>query len=78
MTGATHTADTTTTTGTTHTTDVVDTGHVASPVTYTVKPGDTLSAIALRFGSSVKSIADANHIPDPNRISVGQVLVIPK
>jgi LysM repeat protein len=47
-------------------------------VTYVVKAGDTLTAIALKFGSSVKAIADFNHIQDPNLIYVGQVLKIPK
>ena len=47
-------------------------------VTYIVKAGDTLTAIALKFGTTVKAIADANHIPDPNLISVGQVLKVPK
>lgn len=47
------------------------------PVMYTVKSGDTLSAIASRFGTTVKAIADANNIPDPNLIFVGQVLRIP-
>jgi GH25 family lysozyme M1 (1,4-beta-N-acetylmuramidase)/LysM repeat protein len=46
-------------------------------VTYTVKAGDTLSAIAIKFHTSVKTIADLNHIPDPNLIRVGQVLKIP-
>jgi nucleoid-associated protein YgaU len=30
------------------------------------------------FGLSIKALADANHIPDPNLINVGQVLTIPK
>ena len=46
-------------------------------VTYTVKAGDTLSAIAIKFHTTVKAIADLNHIPDPNLISVGQLLKIP-
>ena len=45
--------------------------------TYTVKAGDTLSAIAAKFGTTVKAIADLNHIQDPNMIIVGQVLAIP-
>jgi lysozyme len=49
-----------------------------SAVTYVVKAGDTLSAIAIKFNTTVKAIADANHIADPNLISVGQVLTIPK
>jgi LysM repeat protein len=48
--------------------------------TYTVQPGDTLGAIArAMYGSAAKYplIADANHITDPRRIWVGQVLTIP-
>lgn len=42
-----------------------------------VAPGDTLSAIARRTGSTVSALTQANGIADPNRIMVGQVLVIP-
>lgn len=45
--------------------------------TYTVQAGDTLYAIAARFGTSVSAISQANGIADPTQISVGQVLVIP-
>lgn len=48
--------------------------------TYKVKKGDTLSKIAERFlGSAGKwsILAEANELVDPNRIRVGQVLVIP-
>ena len=45
--------------------------------TYTVKAGDTLSAIAARFGTTVSAIVAANHITNPNVISVGLVLQIP-
>lgn len=44
---------------------------------YTVQPGDTLSAIARRFNSSVAAIAQANNIVNPNLIYVGQQLIIP-
>lgn len=44
---------------------------------YTVVAGDTLSWIAARFGTTVSALADANHISDPNKIWVGQTLVIP-
>jgi LysM repeat protein len=44
---------------------------------YQVTSGDTLSAIAQRFGTSVSALVDANDIADPNLIYVGQSLVIP-
>ena len=46
--------------------------------TYTVVSGDTLSAIAQRFGTTVSAIASLNGIADVNKIYVGQVLKIPK
>src|SRR5262245_2218541 len=45
--------------------------------TYVVKSGDTLSAIAARFHTTVSAIAALNHLADPGRLSVGQVLLIP-
>jgi hypothetical protein len=45
--------------------------------TYTVARGDTLAAIAQRFGTSVAALEAANGIEDPDEIFVGQVLVIP-
>jgi LysM repeat protein len=45
--------------------------------TYQVKSGDTLSAIAARFGTTVKAIQDLNDIKDPSLIRTGQVLKIP-
>ena len=44
---------------------------------YTVRPGDTLSAIGARYGVSYQSIAQANGIANPNLIFPGQVLRIP-
>lgn len=44
---------------------------------YTVRPGDTLSAIGARFGVSYQAIARANGIANPNLIYSGQQLVIP-
>ena len=44
--------------------------------TYTVKKGDTLSAIAKQFGTTFQDIAKANGISDPNKIRVGQTLTI--
>ncbi len=44
---------------------------------YVVHPGDTLSAIALRHGTTVSALAEANQLADPNLIRVGQLLTIP-
>ncbi|QQP71223.1 LysM peptidoglycan-binding domain-containing protein [Carnobacterium sp. CS13] len=40
--------------------------------TYIVKSGDTLSAIALKVGSTTKKLQDKNGIKDANKIYVGQ------
>ena len=44
--------------------------------TYTVKRGDTLSAIAKKYGTTVAALAKLNNISDVNYIYVGQVLRI--
>ena len=51
--------------------------YLDSTRTYTVKSGDTLSAIAVKFSSTVAAIASANNITNINNIKVGQVLIIP-
>ena len=43
---------------------------------YTVKKGDTLSAIAKKYGTTYQEIAKANGISDPNKIYAGQTLKI--
>ena len=48
------------------------------PMIYVVKSGDTLSAIANRFDTSVSDLAYTNGIANPNLIYAGQVLVIPE
>ena len=45
---------------------------------YTVRRGDTLSAIALRYRVSVWALVQANGIRNPSLIYVGQVLRIPR
>lgn len=44
--------------------------------TYVVRYGDTLSGIALRFGTTVSQLAAANGIADPNLIYAGEVLTV--
>jgi murein DD-endopeptidase MepM/ murein hydrolase activator NlpD len=46
-------------------------------VLYTVQAGDTVGAIADRFGVSVDAIVSANGLADAADLSVGQVLTIP-
>ena len=45
--------------------------------TYVVQAGDTLTAIALQFGTTVQALVTLNNIANPNLIYVGQVLQIP-
>jgi len=44
---------------------------------HVVAPGETLTSIALRYGTSVAALAAANGLGDTDFIYVGQVLVIP-
>jgi LysM repeat protein len=46
-------------------------------VVHVVQRGETLSAIAVRYGVNMWTIASFNGITNPNRIYVGQRLVIP-
>lgn len=44
---------------------------------HTVRRGETLSDIAARNHTTIRALADANGIANPNRIIIGQVLVLP-
>lgn len=46
------------------------------PSTYTIKSGDTLSAIASKFNTSVGALVKLNNIKNPNLIYAGQVIKI--
>jgi LysM repeat protein len=48
-----------------------------SGATYRVKSGDTLTAIAARFDTTVRVLVELNGITDPSRLRVGQVLKLP-
>lgn len=48
-----------------------------TPFTYTIKSGDTISGIALKFGVSMDDLQAANPEISPNTMSIGQVIKIP-
>lgn len=49
----------------------------AAGATYTVQRGDSVAAIARRYGTTIAAIASANGLANPSYIYVGQRLVIP-
>lgn len=44
---------------------------------HTVRPGETLSSIAATHGVSATAIQRSNTLPNPDRLSIGQVITIP-
>jgi len=52
-------------------------GPVPEASRYKVQRGDALSDIAQKFGVSVEAIKASNDIADPDKISIGQTLLIP-
>lgn len=54
-----------------------DSSNCTNSITYVVKSGDTLSQIALDYGTTVTQIAYANNIRNVNLIYTGQTLYIP-
>lgn len=56
---------------------VLQTRAWARPRIHVVQPGQTLSAIAKVYGTSVKELASVNGLTDPNRIRAGAELLIP-
>lgn len=54
----------------------------AAPETYTIKSGDTLEGVIIRFygkydASKVAKIMEANNMSNPNQLAIGQKLIIP-
>ena len=47
-----------------------------SQTTYVVRPGDSLSLIAVRFGTTVSELQTLNNITNPDQLQRGQVLII--
>ncbi len=61
---------------------VVEEAKPAAPETYSVKSGDTLEGIVIRFygkysPAKVSKIMEANNLSNPNQLSIGQSLIIP-
>lgn len=73
---ATDTAAKTTATKTTVKTSTVKTTSTAKTVTYTVKKGDTLSAIAAKYKTTVAKLVKDNGIKNPDLIYPGQKIKI--
>lgn len=46
-----------------------------NPTNYTIQSGDTLGAIAKKYGVALSDLAAWNNIEDPNRIYAGQTLI---
>lgn len=46
-------------------------------IQHVVQRGETLAVIAARYGRTVAQIVGANGLLNPNRINVGQILIIP-
>jgi|LSQX01.1.fsa_nt_gb peptidoglycan endopeptidase LytF len=57
--------------------EVVPTPPCPGGTLYTIRPGDTIFALAQRFGTTVQAIIAANPGIDPLRLQVGQVICIP-
>lgn len=54
----------------------------SAPETYTIKSGDTLEGVIIRFygkydNSKVAKIMEVNNMSNPNQLSIGQKLIIP-
>jgi LysM repeat protein len=47
------------------------------PIPYTIQEGDTLSAIALRFGVETIQIIEANNLLNSDNLIVGSTILIP-
>jgi len=45
---------------------------------YVIQPGDTLAAVAAKFGVSVDRLLEVNDLPHPDRLVPGQVVLIPE
>ena len=51
---------------------------MSKAISYTVQPKDTLARIATNAGKSVTELMKINHITNPNRLEVGQLIYLDK
>jgi LysM repeat protein len=49
----------------------------ASQAVHRVRAGDTLYDIAVRYGVTIRAILAINNIPNPDRLQIGQEIIIP-
>lgn len=49
----------------------------AAPETYVVQEGDDVTGIALRWGTSVNAIREANNLAEDEQVTVGQIIKLP-
>ena len=52
-------------------------GSGAATTSHTIRPGETLSSIAARYGTSTAALARINRLKDPNLIIAGSTLSVP-
>lgn len=57
--------------------DVIEVTVAPQPTVHIVQSGETLGAIARRYGVTVISLINANNLTDPDKLSIGQQLIIP-
>ena len=53
-------------------------GTVPQYITYVIQPGDTLSGIAQKYGTTVNALAKLNGISDPDKIYAGRTIRVPE
>ena len=51
--------------------------YTGSVFRYTIQPGDTLSGIALRYGTTVSTLVAINNISNPNYIRAYDTILVP-
>ena len=60
------------------TVSAIQTASTSGDTVYVVQKGDTLSGIAAKYGTTYQALASYNNIANPNVISAGQKIKIPK